>query len=172
MADTAAMTQPVLVPHSPQNFAPSCISAPHSAQNPDFVIFSPHSGQNLPPSTFAPHDAQVTLARLARSRSWVQSTSRTFSWICSTWAAAWAREISSATLGEHTRHWPTSSFQHTALHTQLPHPRHCENCGLTYSTASRSALSLAGEFVARFTSIASMPPESSATLPPNTDPRP
>src|SRR2546421_1359366 len=70
------------VPHSAQNFAPSFISAPHSAQNPDLVSFSPHSGQNFPPSTLAPHEPHVTFARLARSRSWVQSTSRTFCCTC------------------------------------------------------------------------------------------
>ena len=50
--------------------------------------FSPHSGQNLPPSTLALHDGHVTLARVVTSRSVVQSVSRTFSWICSIWAAA------------------------------------------------------------------------------------
>jgi len=118
-------------------------------QKVDADSFPPHSGQNFPPSIFALQFGQVTLARVVRSRSAVQSVCRTFSWICSTCAAACAREISSATLGEQTRHCPMSWFQHTGTHTQLPQPRHCLNWSLTASTASAIARSLLLELVPR-----------------------
>ncbi len=158
------------MPHSPQNFAPSGISVPQFVQNTDRASFVPHSGQNLPPSIFAEQLGQVTFARSAMSRSRVQSTSRTRSWICSTCACAWARDSSSATLGEQVRHWPISSFQQTASQTQSPHPRHWRNSSLHASTALASALSFAFEFVARSHWNCEAAFDRSATLPPSSDP--